>query len=155
MRFIVAISSADNVRLRSKYNARMKKHRRPLTDQEKEWAKNLNRLWLARKPRPRGKRLTQEMAAELAGWKYQSTVSQYLNGDIPLNTDAILKFSELIPCDPGDINPSFALMVRREKRAQVAQELADLADEIGEENHAGLLALVRAYVQQIKTPKPK
>jgi len=37
--------------------------------------------------------------------KYQSTVSQYLNGDIPLNTDMVLKFAKLLGCDPSEIDP--------------------------------------------------
>jgi predicted transcriptional regulator len=37
-------------------------------------------------------RLTQEKAADALGFSTQATVSQYLNGSIPLNTDATLKF---------------------------------------------------------------
>lgn len=41
-------------------------------------------------------RLTQEKAADALGFSTQATVSQYLNGSIPLNTDATLKFSALL-----------------------------------------------------------
>ena len=41
-------------------------------------------------------KLTQELAAELLGFESQGTVSQYLNGKIPVNTDAALKFAALL-----------------------------------------------------------
>lgn len=85
------------------------KKRRELTSEEMQWAANLKRLWLSRARNPKtNRRLSQEEAAERAGWVAQSTVSQYINGVIPLNTDAILKFAELIPCAPSDINPSLS-----------------------------------------------
>lgn len=82
------------------------KKRRELTKEEQQWAANLKRLWLSRGRSPKtGRKLSQEEAAERAGWVAQSTVSQYINGVIPLNTDAILKFADLIPCRPHEINP--------------------------------------------------
>ncbi len=41
------------------------------------------------------------------GWKSQGTVGQYLNGALPLNTDAKLKFAELLNCDVSEIDPGF------------------------------------------------
>ena len=87
------------------------KKRRELTAEEKQWAANLKRLWSGRAIDPlTGKKTSQERAAEMAGWGAQSTVSQYINGVIPLNTDAILAFASIIPCKPEDINPELALL---------------------------------------------
>lgn len=50
-------------------------------------------------------KLTQEIAAELMGFETQSTVSHYLNGKAPLNTDAALKFAVLLRVKPEDLRP--------------------------------------------------
>ena len=46
-----------------------------------EASKNLKAAWNARK---KELKLTQELAAELLGFESQGTVSQYLNGKIPV-----------------------------------------------------------------------
>jgi transcriptional regulator with XRE-family HTH domain len=48
---------------------------------------------------------TQEEAAALLGFG-QSALSQYLNGDIPLNLPAAVKFGKLLNCKPNDISPT-------------------------------------------------
>ncbi|HCD2799542.1 TPA: helix-turn-helix domain-containing protein [Escherichia coli] len=65
-----------------------------------EASKNLKAAWNARK---KELKLTQELAAELLGFESQGTVSQYLNGKIPVNTDAALKFAALLKVKPEDI----------------------------------------------------
>lgn len=65
-----------------------------------EASKNLKAAWNARK---KELKLTQELAAELLGFESQGTVSQYLNGKIPVNTDAALKFAVLLKVKPEDI----------------------------------------------------
>ncbi|MBU0789582.1 MAG: helix-turn-helix transcriptional regulator [Gammaproteobacteria bacterium] len=50
-------------------------------------------------------KLTQDVLAEQAGWSGQSVVSQYLNGRIPLNLPALLKFSSILGFDPKDVSP--------------------------------------------------
>ena len=64
-----------------------------------EASKNLKAAWNARK---KELKLTQELAAELLGFESQGTVSQYLNGKIPVNTDAALKFAALLKVKPED-----------------------------------------------------
>jgi transcriptional regulator with XRE-family HTH domain len=128
----------------------MTKKRRDLTPEELLWAKNLNTLWQQRPAQPNGKKISQAKAAELAGWAGQSTVSQYINGEIPINTNAILKFCALIPCEPKDIDPNFGDNVIQSTQPQLVQELSRLAEEAGPEHAPGLIALARAYVQQVK-----
>jgi len=41
----------------------------------------------------------------MLGFAGQGVVTQYLNGSIALNTDAILRFSRVLGCSPADINP--------------------------------------------------
>lgn len=52
--------------------------------------------------------LSQESVAERAGWAGQSVVSQYLNGRIPLNLPALLKFSAILGFDPSEVSPRLA-----------------------------------------------
>lgn len=52
--------------------------------------------------------LTQDVIAERAGWTGQSVVSQYLNGRIPLNLSALLKFASILGFDPCEVSPRLA-----------------------------------------------
>lgn len=42
------------------------------------------------------------------GFETQSTVSHYLNGKAPLNTDAALKFAVLLRVKPEELRPDLA-----------------------------------------------
>ncbi|HGH4743862.1 MULTISPECIES: helix-turn-helix domain-containing protein [Serratia] len=75
---------------------------------EIEAASRLKRIWDEKKITLR---LTQEKAAEALGFSTQATVSHYLNGNIPLNTDATLKFAALLGVKPEDIRPDLAEMM--------------------------------------------
>ncbi len=55
-----------------------------------------------------GERASQEVAAAILGFQSQSSVSQYMNGNIPLNVPALIKFSELFDCQPSDISGDLA-----------------------------------------------
>lgn len=72
---------------------------------EADAAQRLRDIWKEKKVTLR---LTQEKAADALGFSTQATVSQYLNGSIPLNTDATLKFSALLGVKPEDIRPDLA-----------------------------------------------
>lgn len=52
--------------------------------------------------------LSQEKLAEECGWSGQSVVSQYMNGKIPLNLSALLKFSKALGFNPFDVSPRLA-----------------------------------------------
>ncbi len=75
---------------------------------ETDAAKRLRELWNAKKVTLR---LTQEKAAEALGFSTQASVSHYLNGTTPLNTDATLKFASLLGVKPEAIRPDLAEMM--------------------------------------------
>lgn len=59
----------------------------------------------------RGRPHVQDDVAELFDIG-QSALSQYLNGRIPINAEALLKFAAVLGLDPAEISPS---VVRREQ----------------------------------------
>lgn len=71
-------------------------------------AENLKRVWDLKKG---PMELTQEIAAKRLGFARQSTVSQYLNGLIPLNAEAVLKFAKLLDVKATDIDPSLGQLL--------------------------------------------
>ena len=74
---------------------------RIITDADKDAARRLRAIWEAKKQELK---LTQVTVAEEIGTS-QSAISQYLNGTIALNTDAIIVFAKLLQCEPKDICP--------------------------------------------------
>lgn len=52
--------------------------------------------------------ITQEKIADLCEWSGQSVVSQYLNGRIPLNLSALIKFANVLGFAPQDVSPRLA-----------------------------------------------
>jgi len=86
--------------------------RRPLTAEEKLWAENLSKIWHAKK---KGLGLTQQKAAEIAGWSSQGSVTQYINGKIPLNTDAKIAFAKMLEVPVSDIDDQMSLAGIAEK----------------------------------------
>ena len=75
---------------------------RTITDSDIANARRLRNLWSAKKAQLR---LTQTIAAEKLGYRSQSMVSMQLKGEVALNTDAVLKWAQLLGVNPGDINP--------------------------------------------------
>lgn len=74
-------------------------------DQMPEATLLLRKAWESKK---KELKLTQEIAADIMGFEAQATVSQYLNGKIPVNTDAALKFAALLKVKPEDLRPDLA-----------------------------------------------
>ena len=74
--------------------------RRELTPAELEAAANARQFWLEKK---RTERLTQDDAA-FALSMTTSGFSQYINGKIPLNTDATKRFADYFGVSPTDID---------------------------------------------------
>lgn len=78
----------------------------PLNDEQKADAQRLKAIFLREKNlHPE---MTQATLAEYCGWNTQATVSQYMNGKIPLNLPALCKFSEALEVAPEEISPSLA-----------------------------------------------
>ncbi|WP_038277831.1 LexA family protein [Zymobacter palmae] len=89
----------------------MKKFKRTeLTPEQLTEAKRLKEIYSQRKAeaKARGDRLTQEDIAEACGWTGQSAVSQYMNGRIALNLDALVKLSRALSFDPIDVSKRLA-----------------------------------------------
>lgn len=80
----------------------MTKQKRQLTDEQILWKENLKEIWLEKK-KIHG--FSQESAAFSMDMGNQATVSHYLNGHMPLNTNAILAFATFLDVDPARINP--------------------------------------------------
>lgn len=78
---------------------------RTITEQDKKNAARLKALWEGKKG---SLGLTQVTAAKALGYKTQSMVSQLLNAQAALNTDAILKWAQLLQVSPTDIDPSLS-----------------------------------------------
>ncbi|EMJ5494599.1 LexA family protein [Pseudomonas aeruginosa] len=73
----------------------------------KEEAHRLKSIYLAEKAKAKGK-LTQATLAEELGWASQGTVSQYLNGTMELNLEALLKFAGALHFEPHAVSPRLA-----------------------------------------------
>lgn len=87
----------------------------PLTPAQLADASRLKALyeeWKADR-RARGESASQEVVAGLLGFSTQSSVSQYLNGRIPLNVNALVKFAALLQRQPEEISPDLAREIQR------------------------------------------
>ncbi len=78
--------------------------RRELTKKEKEMACKLKVIFDGKKDELN---LTQLSAAYAMGWKSQGAVYQFLNGRVPLNTDAKIKFANLLGVSVSDFDSEF------------------------------------------------
>jgi transcriptional regulator with XRE-family HTH domain len=82
---------------------------RDLNYEEKEDAKRLKGIWQDKKEKLN---LSQVKAAQELGYSSQGAISQYLNGKVALNMQAVAKFAKLLKVGVGDISPRYASMVR-------------------------------------------
>lgn len=82
------------------------KRRRELTPEEKARAARLRAIWDRYRQENPG--VSQESMAFDMGWKTQGAVSQYLNGTIPLNLHAGLRFAKRLGVPVTDIEPAWA-----------------------------------------------
>ncbi|WP_425328320.1 helix-turn-helix domain-containing protein [Pseudomonas nitroreducens] len=73
----------------------------------KEEAARLKAIYLTVKGERKGK-LTQAVLAEECGWSSQGTVSQFLNGTLELNLEALLKFAAALHFEPHVVSPRLA-----------------------------------------------
>lgn len=91
----------------SKYAGMKTPTRSPLTQEQLEESRRLKEIFLKRKAeaKERGEKLTQDDIADACGYTGQSVVSQYLNGRIALNLDALLKFSKALDFTPSEVSP--------------------------------------------------
>lgn len=110
--------------------------RPPLTADAKAAQKRLREMWDRLRTGPN--RVSQEMAAQRMGFDTQSAVSQYLNGVIPLNLPAVIKFARFFGCEPRDIYPEICegAVIEIGKRASLNED--DWEDVLGFDQAVGL-----------------
>lgn len=82
---------------------------RYITEDDLKNAERLRNIWNRAK---REKGVTQVDAKQKLGWS-QPTISQYLNGELALNTDAIIAFAAYLGCTPGDIDPKLGVNIKK------------------------------------------
>lgn len=122
------------------------KKRREFTAREKSAQQNLFRIWSEKKEELG---LTQESAASEMGFKTQGAVNQYLNGKIPLNTDAVLKFAMLLRCAPKDIDKEFGQFENTKPAYNLKADRLDIHQEI-DKLPARLLNKARLLLEFVK-----
>ncbi|WP_212810946.1 LexA family transcriptional regulator [Pseudomonas sp. Ost2] len=87
--------------------------RTPLGAEQLADARRLSDIYKvrARESKARGDlpALTQTEVGEQCGWSSpQSTVSQYMNGKVALNLDALIKLARVLDFEPSEVSPSLA-----------------------------------------------
>lgn len=85
------------------------KPKRTITPDDERAAKNLRRIWDAKKKAKlaEGKKFSEGIAAEQLGWT-QGAVNQFLNCGMALNYLATLKWANFLDVAPESIRPDFA-----------------------------------------------
>lgn len=81
----------------------------PLSPEQRQDAERLKAIYSAKKA---DLKLTQDSLAARCGWDSQGTVSQYLNGKIPLNLPAGAKFAKALECSIEEFSPRLAAEAR-------------------------------------------
>lgn len=80
-----------------------------LTEEQLQDAARLKKIFEERKASDRS--VTQESIAAACGWKTQSAAQQYLNGMVPLNLDALIKFSLALDVPVTEISPTLGARI--------------------------------------------
>lgn len=83
-------------------------NRRELLRDEREDSERLRNIWNEKKNHLN---LSQQDVADAFGIANQTAISQYLNGRIPLNLEAAIKFSKILGVSVKDISPRHAQWV--------------------------------------------
>ncbi len=101
--------------------------RRALTAEEVAAAVRLRAVWVRHKE---ATGMTQEGLALECGWKQQSAASQYLNGSIPLNFDALFKLSAVLKVPPAEIFPELAKSLPAEELSPAPSDKYEFASRV-------------------------
>jgi len=123
--------------------------RRELTNIEKSWQKNLKAIWDSKKNELE---LTQEKLAAALGWKTQAAVTSYLNGRIPLNTDAKLKFAKALKVSVSEIDPEFSTPQERlpQNSTEFLEQYGDRIASMPESEQIKLAGKIEMLVAQFQ-----
>jgi phage repressor protein C with HTH and peptisase S24 domain len=92
--------------------------RTPLTQSQLDDAERLRNIYLKRVQESRARNdhpvLNQAEVGERCEWKSpQSAVSQYLNGKVALNLDALVRLAKALDFEPADVSPVLAAGISR------------------------------------------
>lgn len=98
---------------------------RELTPEEAEDARRLRIIWNERKEQLH---LSQVKAARELGYTSQGAISQYLNGKVGLNFQAVAKFAKLLRVAVGDISPRYGKLVEKPVAPQLDAYTAPVTD---------------------------
>ncbi|KAA9133483.1 helix-turn-helix transcriptional regulator [Marinihelvus fidelis] len=117
-----------------------------LSSDQQRAASRLRKIWDEKKT---GLGLTQERVGARLGWETQSAVSQYLNGKIPLNLNAVIKFAQVLEVEPESIYPE--LLQDLSVPYRVSQQKVDPTFHVAEqpptygsdEGVTGIVSLIR------------
>jgi transcriptional regulator with XRE-family HTH domain len=137
------------------------KKRRELTEAEKLAVDRLKKIWAVKKAELK---LTQEAVGLACGWSGQVAFAQYINGNAPLNVEAVLRIAKVFNVHPTDIMPEIndilpTCEVENKKIAGTAQrndlsaealEFARLFAELSSDQRAVLSGAAKAFID---TPK--
>jgi hypothetical protein len=94
----------------------------PLTEEQRAIQQRLKRLWDTR-----GRELGLTQLAVANDWQIrQPVVSQYLNGIIPLNLKAVLRFADYLKSDPLTIAPEWEPLIRMASSANTLYVVATM-----------------------------
>ena len=78
----------------------------------KQEAATLKKMW--QEAKAKDKSLTQARLADLCGYENPVVVNQYLNGYIPLNLTALLKFAAALKFKPEQVSSRLAALIHQE-----------------------------------------
>lgn len=126
------MNSKDNVVVVGFPEGKKDSYTRPdMTEEDMQAAQNLRSLWKVYKAKHK---ITQADFVGPLGWT-QGNFSQYLTAKVPVGMKALLKLSEALECDPGDIRHELRdnhLESRHNKLASQLQDVITLLKELGD-----------------------
>lgn len=113
--------------------------RRELTATEKRMATALAKLWNDKKAQ---RHFSQLSASNEMGFSSQSSISQYLNAKIPLNTDAKIKFAKFLDVKISDFDPDFKPAGITSDQV-IIDELVEEVSDLSYENQMKIVAFAK------------
>lgn len=120
--------------------------KRETTPEEKLNAQRLKSIWTSKKSELG---MTQDKLGEKLGMS-QSAITQYLNGVIPLNLEAIMGFCSALHCLPSDIDPELTFSAPLTSEELMILESYRKADDKGKKLILGA-AVVAPHQKEIET----
>ena len=124
--------------------------KRKITQESIAAQRKLQAAWYAAKAR-RGRDLNQAVFGDKFGWS-QSVVTQYLNGRIPLNLTALLRFCEELEVSPEDIYPELAKQIPKDE-ACIDEKIQELLNRIPDDSKESILHLLNSLSEGIQKDK--